>query len=134
MFSLQAISQTDYLSYTALDDGHASFLTLVYVTRSPTSWISRIGLHLFDVDLESSVALSSLTIYMRLDIGIATATQVAVTVAQSLPAPKIIVHYIQHHDVECAMAVKVLTLAEGLQSRNMFYFERSARTAFLIKQ
>ena len=131
--SLQIVETSkDHQSYAALDNGHASFLALVYVNRSPTSWTSKIGLHLFDVNMESTGTLSFLTKSVRtLDIGIATTTLASssragkcLAVTHSLPGPKIIAHYIQHHhDAECMMAVKALTLPEGLQSRTMLSFD-----------
>ena len=120
-------------SYSAVPDtGHVSFLALVYVTRSPTSWTSKIGLHLFDVNVESNGTLSFLTKSIRtLDVGIATTTLASssrdgkcLAVTHSLPGPKIIAHYIQHHhDAESTMTLKALTLPEGLQSRNMLSFD-----------
>jgi len=119
-------------SYVATYDGHASFLALVYVSRSPTSWTSKIGLHLFDVNVESTGTLSFLTKSVRtLDVGIATTTLASnsragkcLAVTHSLPGPKIIAHYIQYyHDAECTMALKPLTLPEGLQSRTMLSFD-----------
>jgi len=118
--------------YTAPDHGHASFLALVYVSRSPTSWTSKIGLHLFDMNVESTGTLSFLTKSVQtLDVGIATTTLASssragkcLAVTHSLPGPTIIAHYIQHHhDDDCTMAVQALTLPEGLQSRDMLSFD-----------
>ncbi|KAF8798936.1 hypothetical protein BYT27DRAFT_7122547 [Phlegmacium glaucopus] len=130
--SLQTVeTSADYQSYTTPDHGHASFLALVYVSRSPTSWTSKIGLHLFDLNVESTGTLSFLTKSVKtLDVGIAT-TKLASTsragtclaVTHSLPGPTIIAHYIQHHDDECTMAVQTLSLPEGLQSRDMLSFD-----------
>lgn len=120
-------------SYTAApENGHVSFLALVYVTRTPTSWTSKIGLHLFDVNVESNGTLSFLTKSVQtLDVGIATSTLASssrdgkcIAITHSLPGPKIIAHYIQHHhDTESTMTIKELTLPEGLQSRNMLSFD-----------
>ena len=131
--NLQVVeTSTNRQSYTTTADDHISFLALVYVTRSPTSWTSKIGLHLFDVNIESTGALSFLTKSMRtLDVGIATTTLESTSragkclaVTHSLPGPRILAHYIQHHDdAECTMAVKALTLPEGLQSRSMLSFD-----------
>ena len=126
-------TSTNGQSYTAApDNGHVSFLALVYVTRTPTSWTSKIGLHLFDVNVESNGTLSFLTKSVQtLDVGIATTTLASssrdgkcIAVTHSLPGPKIIAHYIQHHhDAESTMTIKELILPEGLQSRNMLSFD-----------
>jgi hypothetical protein len=117
---------------TSPDDDHISFLALVYVTRSPTSWTSKIGLHLLDVNVKSNGTLSFLTKSMQtLNVGIATTTLASssragkcLAVTHSLPGPKIIAHYIQHHhDAESTMTTKALTLPKGLQSRNMLSFD-----------
>ena len=132
--SLQIVETSVNQSNTTAPNnhGHVSFLALVYVTRSPTSWTSKIGLHLFDVNVESNGTLSFLTKSMRtLDVGIAT-TRLAsssrdgkcLAVTHSLPGPKIIAHYIQHHDdAESTMTSKTLSLPEGLQSRCMLSFD-----------
>jgi len=120
-------------SYTAApDNGHVvSFLALIYVIRSPMSWSSKLGLHLFDVNLESNGTLSFLTKSMRtLDVGIAATLASSsragkcLAVTHSFPGPDVIAHYIQHHDdAESTMAFKALTLPEGLQSRTMLSFD-----------
>lgn len=126
------ISTLQIVETSVNSDLSISFLALVYVTRSPTSWTSRIGLHLFDVNLESTGTLSFLTTSIRtLNVGIATTTLGSssragscLAVTHSLPGPKILLHYIQHHHhAKSTMAVKALTLPEGLQSRDMLSFD-----------
>ncbi|KAF8158168.1 hypothetical protein B0H34DRAFT_444051 [Crassisporium funariophilum] len=114
-------------------NAHTSFLALVYIRRSSTSWTSRIGLHLLDANVVSPHTLDLQTKSVQiLDVGLAT-TALSVTsqagrclaVTHSSPGPTIIAHYIQNYqdDRASTMNVKVLKLPDGLQSRDMVAFD-----------
>jgi len=111
-----------------------SFLALAYLKSSPTSWTSKIGLHVFDADLEDDVA-SEVTVWPRchriLDVGIAN-TSLALTaggehclaVTHSSPGPVILAHHIHcPSSSECVMNVKTLNVPEGMLSRSVLDFD-----------
>ncbi|KAF8967168.1 hypothetical protein BDZ97DRAFT_1656887 [Flammula alnicola] len=118
--------------HTLPQDTHTSFLALVYVSRSPRTWTSKIGLHLFDVTVDSNGTLTFTTQSETvLNVGIATTSLalsaragICLAVTHSSPGPLILAHRIQRHqDSKCSMSVKTLKPPDGLQSRDMLAFD-----------
>ncbi|KAJ3503984.1 hypothetical protein NLJ89_g8178 [Agrocybe chaxingu] len=111
---------------------HVSFLSLVYVSRTPVTWTSKIGLHLFDVFLEPTGDIMFTTQASRtLDVGIAT-TQLFQTaqrgrclaVSHSSPGSFLFAYHIERQgEAKHDMSVKPLKLPEGVQSRGVLSFD-----------
>ncbi|CAA7261569.1 unnamed protein product [Cyclocybe aegerita] len=111
---------------------HVSFLSLVYVSRTPVTWTSKIGLHLFDVFLEPTGDIVFTTQASRtLDVGIAT-TQLFQTaqrgrclaVSHSSPGSFLFAYHIERRgEAQYDMSVKSLKLPDGVQSRDVLSFD-----------
>lgn len=130
--AISSIQVIDDSSSSSSEDIRISFLSLVYIRPSPTNWTSKIGLYLFDADLDitGSVNFTS-RCHRTLDVGIAT-TLLSLTsrgenclaITHSSPGPVILAHHIHRpSDSDCVMNVKTLKLPEGIQSRDMLDFD-----------
>lgn len=113
-------------------DTHTSFLALVYVNRSPTTWTSKIGLHFFDAAVDLIGALTFTTRSQTiLNVGIITTSLslssragICLAVTHSSPGPAILAHRIQRHQNSgCTMSTRALKLPDGESSREMLAFD-----------
>jgi hypothetical protein len=110
----------------------ATFLALVYVGRSPTTWTSKIGLHVFDAVVDSTETLTLTTrAQTTLNVGIATtalslsaSSGICLAVTHSSPGPVVLAHHIRRQQGSVwTMSVKPLKLSEDFQSRDMIAFD-----------
>lgn len=116
---------------SVLEDVRVSFLALVYVNRSATSWTSRIGLNLLDAHVCPTGSLTFTTDFRQtLNVGIATTvlslsarSGKCLAVTHSMPGPVVLAHTINKQESGTTMKVKVLKLPTGLQSRDMLAFD-----------
>lgn len=117
---------------SAGQQSRTTFLALVYVSRSPTTWTSKIGLHVFDAIVDSTETLTLTTrAQTTLNVGIATtalslsaSSGVCLAVTHSSPGPVILAHHIRRQqDSVWTMSVKALKLSEDFQSRDMIAFD-----------
>jgi hypothetical protein len=109
-----------------------TFLALIYVSRSPTTWTSKIGLRVFDaiVDLAGTLTFNT-GAQTTLNVGIATtelslssSPGICLAVTHSSPGPVVLAHYIRRQPSSVwTMSVKTLKLSEGFQSRGMIAFD-----------
>jgi hypothetical protein len=111
---------------------HTSFLALVYVNRSPTTWTSKIGLHFFDAAVDPHGALTFTTQSQTiLNVGIATTSLslssragICLAVTHSSPGPAILAHRIERHQNSgCNMTTRAIKLPDGESSREMLAFD-----------
>jgi hypothetical protein len=109
-----------------------TFLALVYVSRSPTTWTSKIGLHVFDAVVDSTETLTLTTrAHTTLNVGIATtalslsaSSGICLAVTHSSPGPVVLAHHIQRQQGSTAWTMSVKTLKlEDFQSRDMIAFD-----------
>lgn len=119
-------------SRSQMEDVRVSFLALVYVNRSATSWTSRIGLNLLDAQLSSTTGSLTFTTDLRRTLNVGIATTVlslscrsgkCLAVTHSMPGPVVLAHTINKEESRTTMNVKVLKLPTGLQSRDMLAFD-----------
>jgi len=109
-----------------------TFLALVYVSRSPTTWTSKIGLHVFDALVDSTETLTLTTrAHTTLNVGIATtalslsaSSGICLAVTHSSPGPVVLAHHIRRQQGSVwTMNVKTLDFSEDFQSRDMIAFD-----------
>lgn len=110
----------------------ATFLALVYVNRSRTTWTSKIGLHVLDAVVDSTETLTLTTrAQTTLNVGIATtalslsaSSGICLAVTHSSPGPVLLAHHIRRQQGSVwTMSVKTLKLSEDFQSRDMIAFD-----------
>lgn len=119
-------------TYSIGQQTRTTFLALVYVSRSPTTWTSKIGLHVFDAVVDSTETLTLTTrAHTTLNVGIATtalslsaSSGICLAVTHSSPGPVVLAHHIRRQQGSVwMMGVKTLKLSEDFQSRDMIAFD-----------
>jgi len=129
---IEAHHDSPHSTTHSIEQARTTFLALVYVSRSPTTWTSKIGLHVFDaaVDLTQTLTLTTRA-QTTLNVGIATtalslsaSSGVCLAVTHSSPGPVILAHHIRRQQGSVwTMSVKTLKLSEEFQSRDMIAFD-----------
>jgi len=117
---------------TTYSIARTTFLALVYVGGSPTTWTSKIGLCVFDAIVDPAGTLTFNTgAQTTLNVGMATtelslsaSSGICLAVTHSSPGPVVLAHHIRRQQSSAwTMSVKTLDLSEGFQSRGMIAFD-----------
>lgn len=131
---LETSSDTRLRTYNPLskvDDIRVSFLALAYVNHSPTSWTSKIGLHVLDAHVHCTGMLTFITQSGRtLNVGmtntmlaLSTRSGKCLAVTHSMPGSVLLAHSITREESGCTMSVKAIDLPKGLQTRDILAFD-----------
>ncbi|TFK40777.1 hypothetical protein BDQ12DRAFT_721394 [Crucibulum laeve] len=113
-------------------DQHIAFLALVYTSRNPMAWTSKIKLQLVDIYFLSGTSLNVVDrCDLTLNVGIATtdlactsSTGSGLAVTHSTPGPLLQAYYISHNSgLKDPMKKKWLELPRDLGSRELLAFD-----------